>query len=93
VKQLAIGERYGYEVSSPNARGYNFMSGGGGMILNRRTALRLNKECNCPSADPTDRMDDVYLGSCLNQMRIPIVHSERLHQVPRIEKHNKVTNV
>ena len=78
---IALGERYGNRVSGPNSNGNNFLSGGGGMIFNRRAALKLTRGCSCPNADPTDRMDDVYLGMCIEQLKIPIVHSDRLHQV------------
>lgn len=78
---IPLGERYGYFVSGPNSRGYNFLSGGGGIILNRKVALKLNSGCSCPHPDPMDRMDDVHLGSCLNDLKIPIIHSDRLHQV------------
>ena len=69
------------QVTGPNAKGYNFISGGGGIILNRKIALRLNQECSCPNTDPTDRMDDVQLGACIHNIGVPIVHSERAHQV------------
>lgn len=77
---LSIGQRYGYRVSIPNVSGYNFLSGGGGMIFNRKTAMLLNKDCSCPSPDPTDRMDDVHLGACLHKLGAPTVHTESLHQ-------------
>ena len=78
---IAVGERYGNRVSAPNSNGNNFLSGGGGMIFNRRAVLKLTRGCSCPNSDPTDRMDDVYLGMCIEQLKIPIVHTDRLHQV------------
>jgi len=78
---LAIGERYGFHVTGPKAYGYNFISGGGGIILNRKLALKLNQACSCPNTDAMDRMDDVQLGACIHKIEVPIIHSERLHQV------------
>jgi hypothetical protein len=40
---LAIGQRYGYFVAGPNPSGFNFISGGGGIILNRHMAWKLNQ--------------------------------------------------
>ena len=41
-------------------RGYNYITGGGGMIMNRAAALALSS-CDCPSADTPD---DMHLGMC-----------------------------
>ena len=41
-------------------RGYNYITGGGGMIMNRAAASSLST-CDCPSENTPD---DMHLGMC-----------------------------
>ena len=50
--------RYGYMAAT--GRGYNYITGGGGMVMNRAAASALSS-CDCPSADTPD---DMHLGMC-----------------------------
>jgi UDP-glucose:O-linked fucose beta-1,3-glucosyltransferase len=75
---LALGERYGFRLFDHDV-GYNYLTGGGGMVLNRGAVELLSKDCKCPSIDYPD---DMYImGLCLSKLRIPILHSSLFHQV------------
>lgn len=71
---LILGERYGYQV---RYGGYNYITGGGGIILGKEAALIVAKNCQCPSSATPD---DMFLGSCLARLRLPITHSPLFHQ-------------
>lgn len=78
---ISLGERYGYNVRLSNL-GYNYITGGGGMILSL-PAVKLiagSGECLCPNPSTPD---DMFLGICLSRLGIPIVHSPMFHQVRR----------
>merc|ERR1712130_1008123 len=55
---VLLGQRYGYRAAT--GRGYNYITGGGGMVMNRAAASALSS-CDCPSADTPD---DMHLGMC-----------------------------
>ena len=57
-RQLNHFYRYGYMAAT--GRGYNYITGGGGMVMNRAAASALSS-CDCPSADTPD---DMHLGMC-----------------------------
>lgn len=75
---LALGERYGYNVY--NTRGYNYITGGGGIVFSRPLLNKLteNGVCECPSINTPD---DMYLGICIARLGVPITHSPLFHQV------------
>ncbi|XP_065347192.1 beta-1,3-glucosyltransferase [Cloeon dipterum] len=74
---LALGERYGFRVMEPE-NGYNYLTGGGGMVINRAAVKLLAKECRCPA---DNFPDDMYImGICLSKASIPLVHSSLFHQ-------------
>lgn len=78
--KVALGERYGYSVVLPREiGGYNYITGGGGIVLSMPLVQELAKRgsCTCPS-DSTP--DDMYLGICLANLDIPIIHSPHFHQ-------------
>ena len=54
--------RYGYMAAT--GRGYNYITGGGGMIMNRAAASTLSN-CDCPSANTPD---DMHLGMCARSL-------------------------
>lgn len=74
---LILGERYGYRVHLN--KGYNYITGGGGMILSREIIFSLVKDgvCNCPSPDSPD---DMLLGICASKIGGKIIHSPAFHQ-------------
>lgn len=72
---VALGERYGYQTY--NRGGYDYITGGGGMIFSMPVVQRLVDECRCPG---NDSPDDMILGMCLKRMEIPITHVPYIHQ-------------
>lgn len=78
----AIGERYGYNLQSEN--GYNYITGGGGIVLSKAAVFKFwkaEKMCSCPSGSTPDDM--FLLGVCLHRLNITLVHLPRFHQVKR----------
>ena len=75
---VGIGERYGYSVGDEH--GYNYITGGGGMVLSRAAVVELveSGECVCPADDIPD---DMFLGMCHKKLHIPIIHTSAFHQV------------
>lgn len=71
---VLLGQRYGYGVAS--GRGYSYITGGGGMVLNR-AAVSLLSSCPCPEEDTPD---DMHLGMCARRVGIPLLHSGRMFQ-------------
>jgi len=71
---VLLGQRYGYMAAT--GRGYNYITGGGGMVMNRAAASALSS-CDCPSADTPD---DMHLGMCARRSEIPVLHSGRMFQ-------------
>merc|ERR1719244_1595146 len=64
-KPLLIGQRYGYMVATGEG-GYNYVTGGGGMVLNKlgvEKLLEMPGGCSCPKPDTPD---DMHLGMCAN---------------------------
>ncbi|GJQ83351.1 hypothetical protein Trydic_g18136 [Trypoxylus dichotomus] len=79
---LAIGERYGYNVLSSD--GYNYITGGGGIVFSRRLVQMLAKpeNCNCPSISTPD---DMYLGICMAKLGTKLIHSPYFHQARPVD--------
>lgn len=71
-----MGERYGYRLHSKD--GFNYITGGGGIVFSLPTVEQILKFCSCPSLSSPD---DMILGSCLNRLKINVIHSPRFHQV------------
>eukprot|EP00795_Rhopilema_esculentum_P015205 gene15205-6408_t len=87
---ILLGERYGYGINY-NSFGYEYITGGGGMILSRRgIELLVKSGCRCSSDDSPD---DMWLGMCFRNMGIPSVHNPSFHQarpseyVPELLQH------
>ncbi|XP_068228863.1 beta-1,3-glucosyltransferase [Palaemon carinicauda] len=74
---IAIGERYGFHALGPY--GYDYITGGGGMIFSRTLVEKLAEPgvCDCPTSDTPD---DMFLGVCLKRLSVPVIHSETFHQ-------------
>ena len=76
------GQRYGY--MSAGGAGYSYITGGGGMILNRAGVSRLlapppgSAPCACPAPETPD---DMQLGRCARRLGLPVLHSGRMFQV------------
>lgn len=76
--RVALGERYGYNVQG--SQGYNYITGGGGIVFSRPLFEQLSSPgvCDCPSLSSPD---DMFLGICLAQLGVNITHSPLFHQV------------
>jgi len=71
---LFLGQKYGYGVA--NGGGYSYVTGGGGMVLNRAGA-RVMASCPCPKEDTPD---DMHLGICARRGGVWVTHSSRMFQ-------------
>jgi UDP-glucose:O-linked fucose beta-1,3-glucosyltransferase len=71
-----LGERYGYDLFSDDG-GYNYITGGGGIVFNLKTVRRIVESCTCPSPSSPD---DMIIASCLRQFDIEPIHSSLFHQ-------------
>ncbi len=76
---VALGQRYGYRVSL-GTHGYDYLTGGGGMIFSAKAVEKLlekSSHCSCPRPDTPD---DMHLGACIANLGQSVVHSSRFHQ-------------
>lgn len=73
---IYLGERYGYDLFSED-NGYNYITGGGGIVFSLKTVRRIVKSCSCPSPSSPD---DMIIASCLKQFEIEPIHSTLFHQ-------------
>ncbi|GFR97200.1 Beta 1,3-galactosyltransferase-like protein [Elysia marginata] len=72
---VALGERYGYGLL--RGGGYEYITGGGGMVFSWRARDILADRCRCYTHDAPD---DMTLGMCLNSIGVPVTHSRFFHQ-------------
>lgn len=72
---IALGERYAYGVAVE--QGYDYITGGGGMVFSLPVVRKLTSFCTCPSIDSPD---DMIIGLCLKRLGIPVLHSPYFHQ-------------
>ncbi|GLV32364.1 uncharacterized protein CBL_00927 [Carabus blaptoides fortunei] len=74
---ITLGERYGYQAHTN--QGYNYITGGGGMVFSATLVRTLATRgvCTCPS---NNTPDDMYIGVCLARIRINVVHCPMFHQ-------------
>ncbi|XP_055944901.1 beta-1,3-glucosyltransferase-like isoform X1 [Argiope bruennichi] len=79
-ENVVLGERYGYNVWGKF--GYNYPTGGSGMIFSRPALEKLVSFCQCPS---TDSPDDMIIGACLKTLKIDMTHLPFLHQARPID--------
>lgn len=79
-EDLYLGERYGYFLL--NDAGYNYITGGGGIVLTRPTLKKLATNCTCPTIHSPD---DMILSTCLSQFNIQATHSSNFHQARPID--------
>lgn len=84
---LYLGERYGYHLLSRDAtgsysgesdgQGYNYITGGGGIVLSVAILADLLDHCECPSATSPD---DMIIAACLYRLGVRPIHSPLFHQ-------------
>lgn len=77
---MCLGERYGYDLHSNN--GYDYITGGGGIIFKPATVQKIIDKCYCPSRNSPD---DMIIGLCLRHLNIPVTHSSQFHQARSID--------
>jgi len=75
-QQIALGQRYGYNIRGDPSLGYNYLTGGGGIIFNVALVHKLTS-CKCYALDAPD---DMVLGMCLKALNATVVHSPVFHQ-------------
>jgi UDP-glucose:O-linked fucose beta-1,3-glucosyltransferase len=77
-QQIALGQRYGYNIRGDQSLGYNYLTGGGGIIFNVALVHKLGTNCRCYAHDAPD---DMVIGMCLQSLNATVVHSPVFHQV------------
>ena len=73
-QDVYLGERYGYQLHTD---GYNYVTGGGGVVINRNVLIKLITSCECPSLTSPD---DMIIAACLHNLDIWPIHSPLFHQ-------------
>uniref|UniRef100_A0A1I7T7Y0 N-acetylgalactosaminide beta-1,3-galactosyltransferase n=1 Tax=Caenorhabditis tropicalis TaxID=1561998 RepID=A0A1I7T7Y0_9PELO len=77
-EKIIIGERYGFGFGMDGESGYDYPTGGSGMIFSQTAIESLLK--TCPSCAADNDPDDMTIGICAVTSGIPIIHEHRLHQ-------------
>lgn len=78
-EMIHLGQRYGFNIATGNY-GYDYITGGGGMIFNFALVnkiVKTQKFCSCPRDDSPD---DMHFGACLSNLAIALVHNPKFHQ-------------
>ncbi|KAH8281459.1 hypothetical protein KR054_000731 [Drosophila jambulina] len=70
-----VGQRYGYRLHAPD--GFNYHTGGAGILLSLPLVRLIVDRCSCPSPSAPD---DMILGYCLQVLGVPAVPAAGMHQ-------------
>ncbi|XP_017130877.1 beta-1,3-glucosyltransferase isoform X1 [Drosophila elegans] len=70
-----LGQRYGYRLRAPD--GFNYHTGGAGILLSLPLVRLIVERCSCPSAGAPD---DMILGYCLQALGVAAVPAAGMHQ-------------
>uniref|UniRef100_A0A6P4DYD2 Beta-1,3-glucosyltransferase-like n=1 Tax=Drosophila rhopaloa TaxID=1041015 RepID=A0A6P4DYD2_DRORH len=70
-----LGQRYGYRLRAPD--GFNYHTGGAGILLSLPLVRLIVERCTCPSASAPD---DMILGYCLQALGVAAVPAAGMHQ-------------
>ncbi|KAK6027717.1 hypothetical protein OSTOST_06251 [Ostertagia ostertagi] len=81
-EKIIIGERYGYGFSSFGATGYDYPTGGAGMVFSPSAARAIVSSCACPADDAPD---DMIIGMCSQRNGVAIIHNSAFHQARPID--------
>ncbi|PIO74890.1 hypothetical protein TELCIR_03079 [Teladorsagia circumcincta] len=81
-EKIIIGERYGYGFSSFGATGYDYPTGGAGMVFSPSAARTIVSKCACPADDAPD---DMIIGMCSQRNDVAIIHNPAFHQARPID--------
>ncbi|KJH46298.1 hypothetical protein DICVIV_07641 [Dictyocaulus viviparus] len=80
--QIIIGERYGYGFSASGFSGYDYPTGGSGIVFSNVAAQNIANNCECPTEDSPD---DMIIGVCARQKDTVIIHNSAFHQARHID--------
>ncbi|XP_011308975.1 beta-1,3-glucosyltransferase [Fopius arisanus] len=75
---MAIGERYGFR--STEEIGYDYLTGGAGVVLSLPLVQRILSSIGCRCPLPTTPDDMFLFGICLSRLGIPALHAPFFHQ-------------
>ncbi|KAH8413962.1 hypothetical protein KR009_008472 [Drosophila setifemur] len=70
-----LGQRYGYRLHAPD--GFNYHTGGAGILLSMPLVRLIVERCSCPSPNAPD---DMILGYCLQTLGVASVPVAGMHQ-------------
>lgn len=89
VSPLYLGERYAFGLASGGSQGYDFVTMGGGVALDREAVQLLVAcakagRCVCP---PNGAADDMLLGTWAKLEGIPLLHARGCHQEKPFDYH------
>ncbi|XP_055642143.1 beta-1,3-glucosyltransferase [Toxorhynchites rutilus septentrionalis] len=83
-QDVYMGERYGYHLlawdgseATDDGQGYNYVTGGGGIVISVKILAALLSSCECPSASSPD---DMIIAACLYRLGVRPIHSPLFHQ-------------
>ncbi|CAD6186921.1 unnamed protein product [Caenorhabditis auriculariae] len=76
-EKIIIGERYGFGFHFAQSKGYDYPTGGSGMVFSYPTVLAMLEKCSCPRDDSPD---DMIIGMCAQSVGVDIVHNAGFHQ-------------
>lgn len=71
------------EIYRFRAQGFNYPTGGAGILINRVALRILAQSCNCPRPDAPD---DMVIGACAEENKVVLIHVPQMHQVNFIHK-------
>ncbi|XP_058450343.1 beta-1,3-glucosyltransferase [Malaya genurostris] len=84
TQHVYLGERYGYhllardgEGTAEDSYGYNYITGGGGIVISVEIIDALLQSCECPSPSSPD---DMIIAACLYRLGARPIHSSLFHQ-------------
>lgn len=72
---MYLGQRYGYRLHAPD--GFNYHTGGAGILLSLPLVRLVVERCSCPSDNAPD---DMILGYCLQALGVAAVPVAGMHQ-------------
>ncbi|EYC42131.1 hypothetical protein Y032_0541g3179 [Ancylostoma ceylanicum] len=81
-EKVILGERYGYGFSNSGRDGYDYPTGGSGMVFSSSAAKTIVSDCECPAHDSPD---DMIIGICARRSGVVIVHSAAFHQARPVD--------
>ena len=89
AQPVFAGERYGYGLQAGRPRaGYNYMTGGSGMILSAEALRRVAACGHCRCAD--DAPDDMFLGMWMKALGVPALRVPGMHQAAPKDYHEAI---